>query len=320
MRILSIVLVWLIPIGLWAQNTPKQVRVDSIIDGRAKILDLLKKIDSGQADYKSYYQIASAYSLAQDYPPAFSNLKEAILHGAKGEDVMTDTDFDGMRMQKESWMEIDLFLKAQYLQKNPGIRNLDVGFELWQIWVEDQRFRTLRKNYRLPGKPSGDLELHKIHLIRVKEIIQSIGWPKYSEVGREGGDAVFFVFQHDEAKNMKPILPLLIFAAKAGEADLSKAAMMIDRYLAYTEKVQIYGTQAFRKIKPGQNRNDIPLELYPIVDEEKLFERRDAIGMVDFFENCRKLGVEYVPIEKRVGYKKIEMKKKWIEDGFLLKC
>ena len=184
--------------------------------------------------------------------------------------------------------------------------------------IEDQRSRTLRKNYKLPGTLITDIAKHKENLAQVKKIIKISGWPKYSEVGLEAGNAVFFIFQHDDAKSMKTVLPLLIEAAKAGEADIKNAAMMIDRYLAYTENVQIYGTQAIRKIKPGQNRNDIPLMLYPIVDEERLIERRTALGMVDFFENCKRLGVVYINIKDRPEYKKIEIKKKWIDAGYFL--
>jgi hypothetical protein len=92
---------------------------------------------------------------------------------------------------------------------------------------------------------------------------------------------------------------------------------MIDRYLCYTEGIQIYGTQAFRRIKQGQNPKDVPLELYPIADEENLIARRDKLGFGDFLENCKRLQVEYVPIENRTNYKIIKLKKKWVKFGCL---
>ncbi|HRG22807.1 MAG TPA: hypothetical protein PLL23_00380 [Chitinophagaceae bacterium] len=265
-----------------------------------------------------YYQQAGEYAVRNEHAAAFRFLKEAIVKGARGEDVLTDTDFTGLQKDLNGWAEIEVLLKSQYVASNPGISKPDLGYELWRMWVEDQRYRTLKRNYKLPGNPVTDIALHQQQLIRVKEIIKNSGWPTYSKVGRAGGDAVFFVFQHDDAKNMKKVLPLLIAAAKAGEADMSKAAMMIDRYLAYTEQVQLYGSQAFRRIKPGQDRKDIPLTLYPIAGEERMLERRKALGMVDFFENCRQLGVEYISIENRTDYKPIGIKKKWVDAGYLL--
>jgi len=117
---------------------------------------------------------------------------------------------------------------------------------------------------------------------------------------------------------MQHILPLFIAAATSGEADITKAAMMIDRYLCYTEQVQLYGTQAFRKIGAGQNRTDIPLQLYPIADEQNLISRRERIGLPDFGENCKRLGVVYTPITERPDYKTIPLKFKWINQGYLL--
>ena len=266
----------------------------------------------------NYYQAACYYTLLKNQELAFPYLKNAIVKGARGEDVITDTDFNLLKEDTTKWNEIEKLLKLQYAQRNPGITKLDLGYELWMIWIEDQRYRTFKKNNKLDDKSTTDIELHDIHLSKLNGLIESFGWPKYSEVGIEGGDAVFFIFQHDNAENMKEILPLFIAAAKAGEADLKKAAMMIDRYLSYTENVQLYGTQAHRTIKPGQDRNDIPLQLYPIADEENLINRRNAIGMGNFLENCNRLGVTYTPINERTDYFVIEIKKKWIKAGYLL--
>jgi hypothetical protein len=58
--------------------------------------------------------------------------------------------------------------------------------------------------------------------------------------------------------------------------------------------------------------------LYPIADEENLLKRRNAIGMSDFLENCKRLGVEYQPISTRSNYEPIPIKKKWDKAGYLL--
>lgn len=308
----------LIPVTISAQAMADTTTFRAAANYSTAIEYYLKKIETGDAGSNNFYQAACYFSLLNNYDKAFTYLKEAIKRGAKGEDVITDTDFDILKQDLNRWNEVDALLKAQYFERNPGISKVDLGYELWLMWIEDQRYRTLKKNYKLEGQPITDIAKHNKHLSKLTEIVRHAGWPKYSEVGIEAGDAVFFIFQHDDAKNMKSVLPEFIAVAKAGEADIKKAAMMIDRYLAYTEHLQIYGTQAFRKIGQGQNRNDIPLELYPIADEENLMKRREAIGMADFFENCERLGVEYIPIQKRSNYKSIAIKKRWIKAGFLL--
>lgn len=308
----------LLPIILSAQETTNTAFFRDPANYHLAAEFYVKKIPATPSDHTNYYQAACYFSLLHDNGSAFSYLKEAIIKGAKGEDVMTDTDLNPLKSDLKNWKVIDSLLQVQYTNRNPGISKPALGYELWLMGIEDQRFRTLKKNYKLPGNPVTDIKIHEVHLARLKEIITQSGWPIYSEVGTEAGDAAFFVFQHDEAKNIKPVLPLMIAAAKAGEANYTKAAMMIDRYLAYTEQVQLYGTQASRKIKLGQNRNDIPLQLYPIAEEENLLNRRNAIGMDDFLENCKRLGVDYIPIADRPGYKRIEIKKKWVAAGYIL--
>ena len=318
MKNLICTFLYLLPIALSAQEVIDTLLFREPANYTIALEHYLQKIKTGNQTFNNFYQAACYYALLKNDDLAFTHLKEAIKRGAKGEDVLTDTDLDILKQNLSSWSEINALLKTQYSKRNPDISKLDLGYELWLMQIEDQRYRTLKKNYKLAAQVPSNLEKHEQHLLRLSKIIKDSGWPKYSEVGREAGDAVFFIFQHDHAKNMNNVLPLFIAVAKTGEADLTKAAMMIDRYLAYTEGVQIYGTQAFRRIEPGQNRNDIPLALYPIVDEENLIVRRKAIGMSDFLENCKRLGVEYRPIPLRSDYKPIPVKKKWIKAGYLL--
>lgn len=318
MKFQANIILFFISIPFFAQGTTRILLLNGSVINHPISVDNKRNYNLSDTGFAFFYQQACSFALSNDKEKSFVYLKEAIMRGAAGEDVITDTDFDILRLDVQGWSVIDSLLKVQYANRNAGITKLDLGYQLWLMGIEDQRSRTLRKNYKLPGTLITDITKHNENLEQVKKIIKISGWPKYSEVGLEAGNAVFFIFQHDDAKNMKTVLPLLIEAAKAGEADIKNAAMMIDRYLAYTENVQIYGTQAVRKIKPGQNRNDVPLMLYPIVDEENLIQRRNALGMVDFLENCKRLGVVYISIKDRPEYKKIEIKKKWIDAGYFL--
>lgn len=277
-----------------------------------------EKIELDSLNHEFYYQAACYLSLDKNHELSFEYLKKAIELGAKDENVLTDTDFNYLKSNTLEWAGIETLIKRKYIERNPKITNPELSYEFWLMWIEDQRFRTLGKNYKLKEKPQLTMREQNERVQRLYEIINETGWPKYSEVGIEAGNAVFYVFQHHQIKDMKKVLPLLISTAKNGEADLGKAAMMIDRYLSTTENIQIYGTQAHKEYKKGQETKDIKSELYPIADEENMIRRRVALGMVDFYENCKRLQVEYVPIEQRTNYKPIKIKKSWVKKGYLL--
>ena len=282
-------------------------------------LDYYKNKTITKSSSYNYYQTACYYSLLEKHDSAFYNLTNAISLGAEGEDVLTDTDFNNLRTKTEEWHKIETAVKQQYLSRNPNITKPELGYELWLMWVEDQRWRTLSRNYKLKEEPKGlTMDSQYDRVKRLEQIIKESGWPKYSEVGVGGGDAVFYVFQHHHIKNMKKVLPLFIEAGKHGEADLGKVAMMIDRFLANTEGVQIYGSQSHREYRQGQNIKDIPIEIYPIADEENVRKRREALGMSDFDKNCERLGLKYVEIKDRSNYRSIPIKKGWIKKGYLL--
>ena len=257
----------------------------------------------------------------QSFDSSFQYLEKALILGAKGEDIITDSDFNSLKSKENEWERIMSSIKRQYLQNNPEISKPDLGFELYLIWIEDQRWRTLSKNYKLKEKPEFSnkaMNSQSRRLKRIKQIIKKNGWPKYSEVGKLGGDAVFYVIQHDYSKYMKRHLSIFIEAGKLGEADSGKAAMMISRVLVKDENVQIYGSQSHKELKKGEDPSKLKGNLFPIADEKNMRRRREALGMADFDENCKRLNVNYVEIKDRPDYVPIPIKKKWIEKGFLL--
>ena len=83
-------------------------------------------------------------------------------------------------------------------------------------------------------------------------------------------------------------------AASKGEARPSDVAMLEDRVLVGEGKEQIYGTQLhFGPETEGR------WELYPILDEEKVDERRAAVGLPPLAEYLKVFGVEYRPPKKK---------------------
>jgi hypothetical protein len=264
-----------------------------------------------------HYEMACLFSLKAEYEKAFEHLTKAISYGLRGEDALTDTDLNPLRKDSLAWLKIDALLNAQYIARNSSITKPQLGIVLWRLGIEDQRYRSLNKNNKAKIIP---LNVHDTVLSRISQlnlIIKKHGWPAYSEVGIEAADAVFLIYQHSDARTMKRVLPIFIQKAKEGDADCKKAAMMIDRYLAYKEGVQIYGTQSFRKRALGSEVSEEELRVYPIVEIQDLDTRRKVLGMKAWEESCLERGIK---CDQEISSKnsRIKMKKRWVRKGFLI--
>jgi hypothetical protein len=137
-------------------------------------------------------------------------------------------------------------------------------------------------------------EIDKKNLRRLNEIIKQHGWPGKSLVGERASHAAFLILQHADLSHQQRYLPVLKEAASKGEARPSDVAMLEDRVLVGEGKEQIYGTQLHFGPETGGR-----WELYPILDEEKVDERRAAVGLPPLAEYLKAFGVEYRPPKKK---------------------
>lgn len=280
------------------------------------IIDSLKNIQKKNPnDLWLNYQLACYYSLQKDSINAFHFLNMAINNGADGKDILTDTDFENV-YKNTKWLSVVDTLEQIYLSQNIKIANSVLSIELWHIYIEDQRFRTLQNNYKkpFPKKQSNEyLEFNKTQqalretrIERVRDIIKEYGWPTYTMVGKDAADGVFLVIQHDRTKYIKKYLPYLKSAAFAGEASKENYAKMYDRYLIHSGKKQVFGTQLIRSgsvTKDGKHSVG-ELQFYPIENFERINERRAEVGLYSFEEEEEKWGVKYNP-DSGIELKKI---------------
>lgn len=180
--------------------------------------------------------------------------------------------------------------------------------ELLEMGEEDQKYRAewqakitkMPASSRInPSDPSMALmkkqeEVDKKNLRRLNEIIKQYGWPGRSLVGERASQAAFLILQHADLSHQQRYLLMLKEAASKGEAMPSDVAMLEDRVLVGEGKEQIYGTQVhFGPETEGR------WELYPILDEQKVDERRAAVGLPPLAEYLKVFGVEYRPPKKK---------------------
>lgn len=106
----------------------------------------------------------------------------------------------------------------------------------------------------------------------LKNIVMEQGWPRYSIVGVDAGDAAWLLVQHADADPSFQRLCLdLMRELPADEMSQSSLAMLTDRVLLKEGKSQIYGTQFV--VSDGEW---VPLNLENI---ENVDVRRAEVGM-----------------------------------------
>lgn len=267
------------------------------------------------------YQMACYLSLQGKADSSLTMINAAIDKGLPAGYILTDTDFETLHNNAGWGLVVDR-LKKQFLDKNKGITHPDLAIELWLMGIEDQRYRTLRKNYKKTEPITVDN--WKQRVARIEAIVDQYGWPKISMVGETGVETAFLVIQHSD--RIKHYLPYLIKAATEGEAKKSHAAMMIDRHLCQRtwgpfrlKSVQIFGTQFTRSAKTNKQTGQVAfvqMTYYPVADPINLDARRAFIGKSDFETDCKHFGVQY-PGSNNLN-KNIKIKKRWKRKGYLL--
>jgi len=122
------------------------------------------------------------------------------------------------------------------------------------------------------GLAEWDPYLDILHTEKLKGIIEDIGWPTISKVGKAASEAAWILVQYamDDKTFMEHCLELM---KEAGE-DIERweIAYLTDRLLMMEEKSQLYGTQ-YRKDETGRIR------MWKVEDLEKLDERRKEMGL-----------------------------------------
>ena len=126
--------------------------------------------------------------------------------------------------------------------------------------------------------------IHDAHAERLNKILDSLGWPGLSQVGREAAEAAWLIVQHAIAQPafQRRALELLRAAVQRADAAALKAAMLEDRIRTLEGGLQRYGTQ-FDWDAAGQ------LSPLPIEDPAGVDARRAEIGLGPLQDAARDL-------------------------------
>lgn len=134
------------------------------------------------------------------------------------------------------------------------------------------------------------------NLKRIEEIIKEYSYPGKSLVGEPANEAAFFVIQHSQ--KIDAFLPVIKKAAQKKELAFSLYAMMLDRWLMYNGKEQVYGSQGkgIQVLNAATGEKEFKMIIWPIKNYKTVNARRKKAGFNDTIEeNSKRMGITYIP-------------------------
>ena len=241
------------------------------------------------------WDAAMIYGMAQDTGNTLQALNMCIDGGMTDvQKVSTRPAFDYLKMKPE-WNNLIARFREAESRYVLQLKNQVLRSELLQMWAEDQRLRfllrnkvrELNENWSAPelGPLYRDIKrTDSSHYGRIQKVIAESGWPRLSDVGKDGSFAAWAIVQHSnivdfQERCMKAMEPLL----KSREVNPADYANLVDRVRFNKKQKQLY----------GQAQHN-----YPIEDEERLNDRRRKLGLVSMQEYAHLNGFEYQPGSK----------------------
>ncbi|TRW21042.1 hypothetical protein FMM05_20730 [Flavobacterium zepuense] len=147
--------------------------------------------------------------------------------------------------------------------------NTHISNELIEMAQHDlhDREKLINEGKLTPGYNPDMERVHKINAARLEEIIDAIGYPTTSKVGKQASEAAWLIVQHaiSEPALMKRCYTLII---EAGDnVSPQNQAYLYDRICYFEGRPQKYGTQF-------DDRG-----MYPVEDKAEMVRLREALRL-----------------------------------------
>ncbi len=174
--------------------------------------------------------------------------------------------------------------------KSESIQYPEIAVEITTMYDADQAMRKRWEEYNelpeWPEEPEEDKNLDERNTTRMKEIVEQIGWPTISKVGKKAsGDAWLLVQHADKDIEFQRYCLELMKIEQAGEVALRDIAYLEDRVRINSGQPQLYGTQ-FRWTEDNKPIQDIE-------DRENVDQRRAKMGLRTLAEGMAEMYEKY---------------------------
>ncbi|SHE85708.1 DUF6624 domain-containing protein [Pedobacter caeni] len=272
-------------------------------DYKQAILYFERAFELEQPDELNAYKAAGVYALARQQEKAFHYLDISIKKGWTEADwLASDPYFENLRSKfRKDW---DLVIKAAY----EGERNYEGSLKHPQLrkkinllTLNDQRLRYARiQATNKEEQRTIDEQIHQSdrdNLEEVKKILKEYGWPKLSDIGRDGQNNLWLMVQHadHDVSFQQYALGLMEQIKHSGQLTMENYAFLYDRVKCNLNYKQSYGTQV------NWSGNGKAAGFRRIAGESEVDQRRKLLGLPPLYIYALTYGFDYKPLTKKLS-------------------
>ncbi len=265
-----------------------------------------KAFEIQQPDALTAYKAAGIYSLNHDSEQAFQYLRTSLCSGWTEADwLLFDPYFDYLRTNNpEKWKEIESIAIAQEKQYEKKLKLPALRKEINLMCLNDQKLRykkSQNKDESLDNTIDQQInEADSFNLIQVKKIVTQNGWPKISDIGKEGQNNLWLIVQHADQDVLfqKEALSEMEKLIGTKELNMENYAFLYDRVQCNLNYKQLYGTQVI------WSKNGEASGFRPMTREDLANERREKMGLEPLEIYSLIYGFSYQPIDARESAKR----------------
>jgi hypothetical protein len=246
-------------------------------------------------DALNAYKAAGMYSLDENKTKAFQYLDLSLDKGwTEADQLLIDPYFDFIRTNySQEWKAIEnkARLKEQHYVKT--LKLPELRKKINSMGIEDQKIRYSKIQTSDPGQlnliQQKINELDFKNLSTAKEILKSNGWPKISEIGKDGAHNFWLIVQHADQDILfqKSALHEMEKLKGTNELNMENHAFLYDRVQCNLNYKQLYGTQV------NWTKNGEASSFRGIVNEHEVDKRRMALKLLPLAIYALNYGFEY---------------------------
>ncbi|KAF2326401.1 DUF6624 domain-containing protein [Flavobacterium ginsenosidimutans] len=264
-------------------------------DYKNAILKLEKAFLLKEPDALNAYKAGGMYSLAQNEAKAFKYLTIALNKGwTEAEQLSIDPYFDFLRAKYPyKWETIKQKAQLKEQEYEKKLKLPELRKQINAMGIADQKIRYWKIQTSDPAllnelqQKINDLDFK--NLSTAKEILKTNGWPKISEIGKDGAHNFWLIVQHADQDILfqKAALHEMDKLKGTKELDMENYAFLYDRVQCNLNYKQVYGTQV------NWTQNGEASSFRGIIKENEADKRRNEFGLLPLKIYALNYGFKY---------------------------
>lgn len=177
--------------------------------------------------------------------------------------------------------------------------NIELQSRIYEMYTKDQACREQLKKFHNNELDTNEIKLSDIvskiretdslNYFELKAIVDEFGFPGFDLVGENYSNSFWNIIQHQDNNQtfQQEVLKKMKVECDKDNASKLYYAYLVDRVNVNAGELQIYGTQM------QLNTNSSSYEPKPVIEPEKLDERRKAVGLVPISEYIATMNSRY---------------------------